>query len=59
MATVLTVREQKQTSAAARKVGGYEALLDLERKRRRLVSEGGSARVVRDAGTGQFVVQKA
>lgn len=59
MASVLTVREQQQTSAAARRVGGYDELLRLERERRQLAREGATTRVARDAATGRIVIRRA
>lgn len=55
MASVLTVREQEQTSAAARAVGGYEELLKLEQERRRLSRRGIAVRVQRN-GSGRYTL---
>lgn len=55
MASVLTVREQEQTSAAARAVGGYEELLKLEQQRRKLRRRGIDAEVQRDAA-GRYIL---
>lgn len=55
MASVLTVREQEQTSAAARAVGGYEELLKLEQQRRQLSRRGIAARVQRN-GSGRYIL---
>ena len=58
MAMILTPREQTQTAAAARKVGGYDELLRLERERRRLSSDGSSTRLHRDSVSGRFSVER-
>lgn len=55
MASVLTIREQEQTSAAARAVGGYEQLLKLEQQRRKLSRRGIDAKVQRNAA-GQYIL---
>lgn len=55
MASVLTVREQEQTSAAARAVGGYEKLLKLEQQRRKLSRRGIDAKVQRNAA-GRYIL---
>jgi hypothetical protein len=55
MASVLTIREQEQTSAAARAVGGYEELLKLEQERRRLSRRGIAARIQR-TGSGRYTL---
>lgn len=34
MASILTIREQERASTAARRVGGYDRLIELERERR-------------------------
>jgi hypothetical protein len=58
VATILTPREQSQTASAARKVGGYDELLRLERERRKIARDGSATRVHRDPGTGRFNVER-
>jgi len=58
VATILTPREQSQTAAAARKVGGYDELLRLERERRQISRDGSATRVHRDPASGRFNVQR-
>lgn len=58
MASVLTVHEQSQTSAAARAVGGYEELLRLEKERRKLERQGIVARVRKDA-SGRYALVRS
>lgn len=56
MASVLTSREQAETSALARRVGGYSELIRLEGQIRRVQVVGGSPRLIRDRRTGRLLV---
>ena len=54
MTSVLTVREQAETSEAARKVGGYAELMRLQDERRAIKRRGKVAKLVREPQTGRF-----
>ena len=53
MSTITTRRDQRDTAAAARRVGGYQELVRLANERRH--SEGST--VTRDATTGRWGVR--
>lgn len=59
MATVLTAREQSETSALARKVRGHSELLRLEGELRRLEAENKRPKIVKDHATGRLSVVAA
>jgi hypothetical protein len=52
MTTITTRRDQRDTAAAARRVGGYDELIRLAHERRRI-----DGTVTRDADTGQWGVR--
>ncbi|MBB3473484.1 hypothetical protein [Sphingomonas sp. BK345] len=54
MSTITTRRDQRDTAAAARRVGGYQELVRLANERRH--SAGGT--VARDATTGRWGVRR-
>lgn len=54
MSTITTRRDQRDTAAAARRVGGYQELVRLANERRH--SEGST--VTRDANTGHWGVRR-
>ena len=54
MAKITSSREQRDTAAAARKVGGYSELVRLAAERRR---HGKSSSVTRDTKTGEYHVK--
>jgi hypothetical protein len=60
MAIVTTRAQQAKIGAAARKVGGYRALIDLAEKRRAATEAakaiGSAAKIERDDETGDWVV---
>jgi hypothetical protein len=57
MASFLTLNQQRTAGAAARKAGGYDELIRLEKERRKAK---GNGQVKRDASTGRviFAAQK-
>ena len=52
MTTITTRRDQRDTAAAARRVGGYDELVRLANERRRV-----DGTVTRDAHTGRWSVR--
>ena len=54
MASVLTPREQAETSEAARKVGGYVELLRLQDERTAIRRRGLIAKLTKNPQTGRF-----
>lgn len=59
MASVLTNREQRETSEVARKVGGYSELIRLEGDLRRLERSGVKSAIERDQQSGRYSVVAA
>ncbi|WP_170318455.1 hypothetical protein [Sphingomonas sp. PAMC 26621] len=59
MATILSVREQTETGALARRVGGYANMLRLEAELKALEDHGQRGRIARDGSTGQLRVVAA
>lgn len=51
MATVLTPREQSETGALARRLGGYDEMLRLETELRAVQRAGGRPKLVTDPVT--------
>jgi hypothetical protein len=56
MTTITTKKEQRETASAARKVGGYSALVRLAAEKSK---QGKDSAVRRDAKSGQWTVVKA
>jgi hypothetical protein len=56
MACVLTLREQAETSALARRVRGYSELIRLDREVRQVQAAGASPKLVCDGQTGRLRV---
>lgn len=54
MANVLTLREQEETSEAARKVGGYVELVRLQDERTAIRRRGKLAKLTKNPQTGRF-----
>jgi 23S rRNA maturation mini-RNase III len=54
MASVLTLREQAETSEAAQAVGGYDELMRLQEERTAIVRRGKKAKLVQEPSTGRF-----
>ena len=59
MATVLTPREQSETAALARELGGYAEMIRLEAELRRLEKANKRAKIVIDSATGRRKVVEA
>lgn len=59
MATILSPNEQAETSALARRVGGYAEMLRLEGELKKLEREGKRAKIARDPQTRQLRVVAA
>jgi hypothetical protein len=59
MATILPPNEQAETSALARRVGGYDVMLRLERELKALEDRGTTARIERDPVTQHLSVVAA
>ena len=55
MTTITTKKEQRDTASAARKVGGYTALVRLADEKSK---QGKDSTVRRDSKSGQFIVVK-
>lgn len=54
MSMTTTRRDQRETAAAARRVGGYSELVRLAAERRR---QGSGSKIIRDPQTGQWQVR--
>lgn len=54
MTSVLTLREQAETSDAAQKVGGYSELMRLQDERNAIVRRGRIAKLIKSRKTGCF-----
>ena len=59
MATILSSAEQAETGALARRVGGYDVMVRLERELKRLQAQGKSGKIERDPKTQQLHVVAA
>lgn len=56
MATILSSREQAETGALARRVGGYDVMIRLERELKKIQDAGKTGKIVRDPKTNQLRV---
>ena len=56
MATILSSREQAETGALARRVGGYDVMIRLERELKRIQDAGKTGKIERDPETKQLRV---
>jgi hypothetical protein len=59
MATILSPREQTETGALARRLGGYDVMIRLERELKSLHDQGKRGKIQRDPKTRQFKVVAA
>ena len=59
MATILSSRELTETGALARRVGGYDVMIRLERELKKLQDAGKVGKIVRDPETRQLRVVAA
>ncbi|MDC7812251.1 hypothetical protein [Sphingomonas koreensis] len=56
MATILSSREQAETGALARRVGGYDVMIRLERELKKIQDAGKTGKIERDPKTKQLRV---